>query len=153
VEEFITGKHQDVDYIQGFYRDDFDDYSNLKLNRDTLVGYAKSKKIDLEDFECVLSLLCSSEKHISPIIEFIPDLVKLIKIVLCMPMTSCTCERSFSGLRRLKTYLRATMSQERLNHIAVLNIHSDVANSLDLDPLINEFIKRASVRMNTFAIL
>ena len=36
----------------------------------------------------------------------IPELFKLIKIFAVIPATSCSAERSFSSLRRLKTYLR-----------------------------------------------
>jgi len=152
VEEFIIGKSDDVDYIQSFYGNDFDDYDRLKLHRDVLVDHAKSKQIELEDFESALAVLHPSEGEIAPITGLISELVKLVKIVLCMPVTSCTCERSFSSLRRLKNYLRTTMTQERLNHLAILNTHSEIARSIELSPLMNEFIKRAPVRMNTFAI-
>ena len=37
----------------------------------------------------------------------------------------CEAERSFSGLRRLKTWLRSTMMQKRLNGIAVCHIHQE----------------------------
>jgi len=36
-----------------------------------------------------------------------------------IPVTTCAAERSFSGLRRLKTYLRSTLSQVRLNSTAL----------------------------------
>ena len=48
---------------------------------------------------------------------------KLLHIVLTIPVTTSTAERSFSTLRRLKTYLRSTMSQTRLNHLMLLHIH------------------------------
>ena len=37
-----------------------------------------------------------------------------MKLLLVMPATNATLERSFSALRRIKSYLQATMSQERL---------------------------------------
>jgi len=43
----------------------------------------------------------------------------LIELLLVVPASSATAERSFSALRRLKTYLRATMWHERLNHVAL----------------------------------
>ena len=46
-----------------------------------------------------------------------------VKLVLIMPATNATSEHSFSALRRVKTYLRATMGQERLNHVMLLHIH------------------------------
>ena len=38
---------------------------------------------------------------------------------------SAECERLFSTLRRLKTYLRATMTSERESGLALMNIHYD----------------------------
>ena len=40
---------------------------------------------------------------------------KSLSLVLVMSATNAVSERSFSCLRRLKSYLRATMSQSRLN--------------------------------------
>ena len=42
--------------------------------------------------------------------------------------TSCSAERSFSALRRIKTFLRSTMGQDRLSSIAVINIERKYAN-------------------------
>jgi len=43
-----------------------------------------------------------------------------------------TAERSFSAMRSLKTYLRATMKQERLTHVTVLRVHQNKLNSTDV---------------------
>ena len=43
--------------------------------------------------------------------------------MLVLPVTSCEAERSFSALRRIKNYLRSTMTEERLTGLALLNIH------------------------------
>nr|CAH7756469.1 unnamed protein product [Callosobruchus chinensis] len=45
----------------------------------------------------------------------IPEIIKLLKIIMTIPVSTCTAERSFSALRRIKTYLRSTMTQQRLN--------------------------------------
>ena len=47
-----------------------------------------------------------------------------------MPATNAVSERSFSALRRIKSYLRATMSQERLNHIMVLHVHKHLTDRI-----------------------
>ena len=44
----------------------------------------------------------------------ISEAVVLLKI---LPVTNAVSERSFSALRRLQTYMRSTMSQDRLNHL------------------------------------
>jgi len=49
-------------------------------------------------------------------------------------------ERTFSAMRRVKSYLRATMTQERLNHLMVLHIHKSKTDSLDLIDLAITFV-------------
>ena len=41
--------------------------------------------------------------------ELVPVLTNLIKIMLTLPASICTAERSFSGLRRLESYFRSGM--------------------------------------------
>ena len=43
-----------------------------------------------------------------------PNLHKLLIILCTLPVTTATAEISFSGMRRLKTYLRSTMNQTHL---------------------------------------
>ena len=50
----------------------------------------------------------------------------LLKILSTLPVTSCECERSISMLRLLKTSHRSTMSEERLNGLAMLQYHRDI---------------------------
>ena len=72
---------------------------------------------------------------------FFPELLKVLKILATMPVTSCEAEQSFS-LKRLKTYLRSTMGEDRLNSLAVLNIHRGVCNTVmeeDIEKLVNKF--------------
>ena len=46
------------------------------------------------------------------------------------PLTSCEAERSISGIRRLKTYLRSTMKEDRLNGLALLMVHRSMRISI-----------------------
>lgn len=45
----------------------------------------------------------------------------------------------FSKLKLIKTYLRSTLSQERLNNLTILSIENDISSSLDYDALIKTF--------------
>ena len=56
-------------------------------------------------------------------------------------------ERSFSALRRLKTWLRSTMNQSRLNWCLILHIYND---DTDEHNLTDEFVGRNSNRLNNF---
>ena len=81
--------------------------------------------------------------------QMLPQVVKLLRLYLTLPVTSCTAEQSFSSLRRLKTFLRSTLSQPRLNHIALLHTHRDT--SIDLEDICNNFIVKNEVRQKTFS--
>ena len=55
-----------------------------------------------------------------------PNSATILKILAVIPFTSCTCERSTSSLRILTKYLRSTMSQTRLNSLAMLYLQKDI---------------------------
>lgn len=46
---------------------------------------------------------------------FFPQVKRALHIAIAQPCTTCTIERSFSTLRRVKTWLRSTMVEDRLN--------------------------------------
>ena len=54
--------------------------------------------------------------------EAFPRLKTLFQVALTIPVTSCSCEWSFSHFRRMKTWLGTRMMQERLDDLAVLAI-------------------------------
>jgi len=50
-----------------------------------------------------------------------------------MPSTNAASGRSFSAMKRIKTYLRSTMGQARLNlQLMVLNVYKEELDNLDL---------------------
>ncbi|XP_060870008.1 52 kDa repressor of the inhibitor of the protein kinase-like [Metopolophium dirhodum] len=55
-----------------------------------------------------------------------PNIKCLLTILSVIPITTASAERSFSSLKRIKTYLRSTMSQERFNGLAMLHINKDI---------------------------
>ena len=59
-------------------------------------------------------------------------------------------ERTFSTLRRVKSYLRSTMSQFRLNHLILLKLHSQLTNQLDLTDVANSFVAGSENRLSLF---
>jgi len=85
--------------------------------------------------------------------KLFPELVKLLQLFLTIPVTTCTAERTFSSLRRLKTYLRSTLTQKRLNHVAVLHCHRDRCEQLNLKKICNAFVERNSMRQSTVHLL
>ena len=80
-----------------------------------------------------------------------PNIYAAMQILATLPVTTCTCERSISVLRRLKTYLRSTMTGNRLNALALLHVHREI--HLDVEEIINRFAVRHPRRMKLLDIL
>lgn len=74
----------------------------------------------------------------------------LVRLMLVCPASSCEAERSFSALRKLKTYLRSTMTQKRLNHVAVCYVHKTLLDKLDDRNVAKKFICNCEARRNVF---
>ena len=85
-----------------------------------------------------------------PWMQLLPEVVNLLRLYLTLPVTSCTVERSFSSLKRLKTFLRSTVTQVGLNHIAVLHCHRE--QLIVLEEICNSFIQKNEMRHTTFAM-
>ena len=77
--------------------------------------------------------------------DFFPNLDVLFKIACTLAVTSAECERSVSRLRYLKTYLRSTMTERRLNGLALLYTHRDIPCSAD--EVVQQFAQRNPRRM------
>ena len=82
--------------------------------------------------------------------DFFCEIVKVTKLLLTMPATNAESERSFSALRRVKTWLRSTMTQQRLNHVMILHIHKDMIDKLDLKRVAQDFTDKNERRKNVF---
>lgn len=65
----------------------------------------------------------------------------LVRLLLVAPASSAEAERSFSALRRLKTWLRSIMSQNGLNSVVVCHVHKDRTIELDTTKISQGFIK------------
>ena len=78
---------------------------------------------------------------------------RLIRIFFTIPITTSTAERTFSTLRRLKTYLRSTMTQQRLNNTMLLYIHKDRADEIDLSAVSHDLIQVNERRRNYFGAI
>jgi len=63
-----------------------------------------------------------SEVLQNDLVVMLPEFATVVHILAVIPATSCSAERSFNALRRLKTYLRSTMGQQRVSNIALIHI-------------------------------
>nr|CAI5856023.1 unnamed protein product [Callosobruchus analis] len=65
---------------------------------------------------------------------------KLLDIICTTPMPTAECELCFSTLKRIKTFLRSTMTEDRLNALAVLSTERKFVQSIpDFDNKVIDF--------------
>ena len=71
--------------------------------------------------------------------ELFPNVCISLRILLTIPATVASAERSFSKLKLIKNYLRSTLSQTRLVDLARLSIESSISRQVDFDSVIRNF--------------
>ncbi|XP_074321854.1 uncharacterized protein LOC141659030 [Apium graveolens] len=82
----------------------------------------------------VLNYLSSSSRQIN-----YPNAWIAYKIGVTIPVTVLEAERTFSRLKLIKSYLRSSISQDRLNGLTLLSIKSELTSSLDYSKIIERF--------------
>lgn len=86
-------------------------------------------------------------RFIEPYKDVFFELFRLCKIAVALPVSSASCERSFSTLKLVKNYLRSTMNEERLSSLGVLSIESTRSKALDLDAFVDCFARSHNRRI------
>lgn len=86
-----------------------------------------------------LQLLKHCDKDIYPIVN------TLLRILATLPLSGASAERTFSALKRIKTWLRNTTGEERLNGLALLHVHYEI--ELSIDRIIDRYAKSRSHRL------
>ena len=72
-----------------------------------------------------------------PFTQAFPIVVALIESAMTIPVSSTTCERTFSKMKLIKTTLRNTMTDDRLSYICLLAVERDI--DVNVEQLINKF--------------
>ena len=76
-----------------------------------------------------------------------PTIHRLLQIFACQPVTTASPERSFSNLRRLKTWLRSKMKEERLSGLALISLNRDKLGLNDAEEILNRFVMKKARRL------
>jgi hypothetical protein len=74
-----------------------------------------------------------------------PNIFKCLEILVSMPVTSATAERCFSVMRRLKTYLRSTMTGQRISSLVMIHIYRDT--EVSVAAAISSFAEKKQTRL------
>ncbi|KAJ8911207.1 hypothetical protein NQ315_004427, partial [Exocentrus adspersus] len=111
-----------VNNYQGFF-------NNEKLKRELQILY--SDKFLFGNSEKITEMI----KFIydNDIITDVPESYKLFSLIVSLPPTSACVERSFSALKRIKSYTRNKISQSRLNNLSLLAIERGLLKQLMKD--------------------
>ncbi|XP_068671396.1 uncharacterized protein [Montipora foliosa] len=93
-----------------------------------------TSEFDVNDLVTFLQSLDSSRR------KLLSEISTLGKLLLVLPATNAVSERSFSALKWVKTYLRSTTGDSRLNHLMMLHVHKDRTDALTLVDVANDFV-------------
>lgn len=143
---------EEVDFICEFYKDDLHP-TTLKAQLLTLevefqhTHGSQGTKATFVDIKNYLVSMTSAQRAL------LSQVFIVLQLILIMPATNATSERSFSALRRVKTYLRNTMTQKRLNNLMLLHVHKDITATLDMKVVANDFIGDSEHRLQLFGTL
>ncbi|CAH2005475.1 unnamed protein product [Acanthoscelides obtectus] len=98
----------------------------------------KSRTQDIIDSGMSLYLSCDE--------NIFPSINRCLQLLISLPVTVATSERSFSHLKRLKTWLRSTMLQERLVGLALLYMHRNI--KIGVNKIIDRFANKKNRRLD-----
>lgn len=134
----LTGK---ASFLEKMYPNDLE--TDLVQELLHFQSYLSSERISIKPISGSLISLSSflQEQNLENIY---PNLDIVLRMALCTPATNCSCERSFSCLKRVKNYLRSTLSQEKLNALALLCIESELMDKISYGDIINDFANSKS---------
>ena len=113
--------------------------AQLKLIPDLLLRHKELTGITIKEVTNIRTL-CDIMNANPAAKSLCSEIHAMLKLYMTVAVTTATAERTFSTLRRIKTYLRSSMTQERLNHAFILNAHKSRADDLDLLKIARLFV-------------
>ncbi|XBI00694.1 hypothetical protein VPH35_129649 [Triticum aestivum] len=139
------------------------DKNSLKTSCDNLeVALKKDGKSDIDANEPYAELMFLQnfmpKENIGPveILKFLkrhdcfPNACIAYRVLLTIPVMIASAELSFSKLKLLKSYMRTTMTQQRLTDLATIALESDLLDKIDYEDITEDFITKNTKRMMLF---
>ena len=130
----------ELKFVAEFYGQDFNK-DQLKLQLETLSANLPSSVHDLPSIIMHFKSFSKAQRSL------LSQVCTLLSLILVMPATNAVSECSFSALRRISTFLRTTMTQNRLNSIMVLHVHKEHTDKINLIDVGNDFVGQSEHRM------
>lgn len=120
----------------------------LQLHFDMFRDICRQQQMPIQSVSGIVKFLQDNKN----VCQLLPEVVSLVRLFLTIPVTTCTVERSFSVINRLITYLRSTLGQARLNHLAILHCYKELTDNLIIEDVYKEFVCRNEIRRKTFLL-
>ncbi len=133
-----------MQFVLYFHGSDFDPL--LLPTHLELFSQHFSKEHEVKGVLVVSSILRYFSSSTPSELELMSEVCKLVKLLYVMPATNA------ETVRRIKSYLRSTISQQRLNHLMLLDIHKSFTDKLNLVGIANDFIAGNEHKKNVFGI-
>ena len=135
-----------IDYIKENYLEDIN-VPQLLSQLDVFSVLMNGLDTQIVNFRDILNAV----RDLSPGQKHLINEVLIVSILLLVnPATSATGERMFSMARRVKTWLRANMQQQRFNNISLLHCHKERTDRIRLLDVANDFVGRNDNRKRNF---
>ena len=121
---------EDLQFVnESVYQADFD-FAKLKSQLGVLVDVIQEALPEVKKVTSIRTICKAMTRHAYQ--TMLSEVHKLLRLFLTVPITTATSERAFSTLRRLLTYLRSTMTEQRLNNCMLLHVHKSLTYDLNL---------------------
>ncbi|KAE9522305.1 hypothetical protein AGLY_017296 [Aphis glycines] len=109
-------------------------YNNCKPVKD---NYAAILKILIEEIynnnDMDVAQAIGIQNDIIPVVDnnIFPNFYKLLQTALTIPISTASCERSFSVMRRIKNWTRNTLTNDRFTNMSILHIERDLSHEIE----------------------
>lgn len=113
----------------------------IRLRNELIVLYTSEEFLNTNPYDLVKKI------KMNDLISAFQEVFKLGQLIWTIPSTTASVERSFSALKRIKSYQRSTQGQERLSSLSLISIekellHKEKNHPEFYDKVINEFLKQ-----------
>ena len=100
--------------------------------------------------ECTLMELITMFRTSAVMRRDMPTTMLLCRLIMLIPFTTSTVERQFSGMRRIRNYLRASQTQHRMNDLIALTLNYDITAQISPEFIAARFCIENQARRNIF---
>ena len=117
-------------------------FDEAKLCNELTVLYSREEIWGLKVPEIICLVIGQNLK------QTFSETLKLAKLILTIPSTAASVERSFSVLRRIKNYLRSTMGQKRLFSLMLMAVENELLKEIAENPKFYDEVIDAFAKLN-----